>query len=297
MNYNCRFNLEYDDANYMLKRNMALTDLLSAAGASINVVRMMVRRADGALLDNTSETISADEYARLTDPEDSYYREIMESVTITFKWVDSIGLLPASVITTDNSEIVKGRRPAVIVASIFHLEVDPDVYSKEKVEAAYDRLSSVEATRLNHLKELLVADGVCIRQYTMADVDGMIKATVDFSPMEIKDYIRYVFPYNAIRDNGLLFIVWTGTEAGWLPTFTGRSKDDERGFCICLPEDVSDDDEDEEDDYEYEEGFGAYSEPDYCFSSEEKPVSTEEMSTVSLIERSKNYGTYERRAH
>lgn len=50
-------------------RNKAIVDLLSAAGASVSAVKMAIRQSDGSLLQSTTETISADEYAHETDPE------------------------------------------------------------------------------------------------------------------------------------------------------------------------------------------------------------------------------------
>ena len=230
-------------------RNKAIADLLSAAGASVSVVKMAIRQSDGSLMQSVTETINADEYAHETDPEGWTNISILREVTIAYRQVDNIGKLPVAVIMTDDKQAAREYRPAAIFSMIYTFDIDPDHYAKSEVRSAYDRLRRAEAIRMKQMEDALTEKGAIIRRYTVTNGDEKIRTAIDTKPLTVRDYIERVSPFEMAEDSSdrtCTYTIWMNTLAGWLPAFVGRDKDVEEGYLICLP----DEDDNEDDEFE-----------------------------------------------
>lgn len=230
-------------------RNKAIVDLLSAAGASVSAVKMAIRQSDGSLLQNTTETISADEYAHETDPEGWDSMSVLREVTIAYRQVDNIGRLPVAVIMTDDKRVAREYRPAAIFSMIYTFDIDPDRHTKSEVRSAYDRLRRAEDARMKQMEDTLMEKGAIIRRYTVKNEDEKIRTTIDTKPLTVREYIKRVSPFEMAEDSSdrtCTYTIWMNTLAGWLPAFVGRDKDVEEGYLICLP----DEDDNEDDEFE-----------------------------------------------
>lgn len=222
------------DDNYIkkmqtLSRSAALVEYMTANGATIKSYSAVIDSNGTLLQKRPLERITIPNYANLVNPRRSAYSSTADCLTITYKRIGDVGMLPVAVSATEK----QNNRTHI---SVFSMRFDRRApgYSVAKATAAMNQLCRLEqewcAETMNRLRQR----GAKIYEYQISFQEETPEL-LDIEEVKPQPYIELIFSARHYNDETSVSVVWESTEYGWLPVISSIDRTINHGFLITVP--------------------------------------------------------------
>lgn len=226
------------DENYTAKlktlsRSALLAEYLAANDATIKGYSAIVSSDGNILQKQPLKTISVSVYANLVDPCHDRYSANADCLTITYKRIGDVGMLPIAV-----SALEKANNRSHITAFSINFDRNAPGYNIAKATAAMYQLCDLEKAWCLETEYRLKQHGATIYEYKISfqedDPD-----LLDLNQVKTQPYIELVFSAHHYDDEASVSIVWENTVAGWLPVVSSIDAVIKYGFLILSTHDMN----------------------------------------------------------
>lgn len=219
------------DENYMahlktLSRDALLVEYMAANGATIKSYSAVVNSNGTLLQKRPLVNISIMEYANLVNPRRSAYSSTTDCLTITYKRIGDVGMLPVAVSATEK----QNNRTHISVFSL-RFERRAPGYSPARATAAMNQLCRLEQDWCGETMSRLRQRGARIYEYKISFREETPEL-MEIEEVKPQPYIESIFSAHHYNDEASVSIVWESTEYGWLPVISSIDAVVNYGFLI-----------------------------------------------------------------